>query len=108
MRYLAADVYFHGDKVGHLSRKDAFYRFQYEREYVVNGGLPISFSLPVTTEPYDSVQLHGFFSGLVSEGWLKGLQSKVKKIDKNDELSLLIAGGQDLIGAVTLELPDLP
>ncbi len=108
MRYLAADVYYHGDKAGRLSREDGFYRFLYDREYVIGGGLPISFSLPVTTEPYDSEQLHGFFSGLVSEGWLKDLQSRAKKIDKNDELSLLIAGGQDLIGAVTLELPDLP
>ena len=108
MRYLAADVYYHGNKVGKLSKEDSFFRFQYDRKYVIGGGLPISFSLPVTTEPYDSEQLHGFFSGLVSEGWLKDLQSRAKKIDKNDELSLLIAGGQDLIGAVTLELPDLP
>ena len=108
MRYLAADVYYQGNKTGRLSRDDGFYRFLYDREYVISGGLPISFSLPVTTEPYDSDQLHGFFSGLVSEGWLKDLQSRAKKIDKNDELSLLIAGGQDLIGAVTLELSDLP
>ena len=108
MRYLAADVYYHGNKAGHLSRENGFYRFLYDREYVIGGGLPISFSLPITTEPYDSEQLHGFFSGLVSEGWLKDLQSRAKKIDKNDELSLLIAGGHDLIGAVTLELPNMP
>ncbi len=108
MRYLNADVYYHGDKIGRLSRKDGFFRFQYDREYVIGGGFPISFSLPVTTEPYDSEYLHGFFSGLVSEGWLKNIQSRTKKIDKNDEFSLLVAGGQDLIGAVTLELSDLP
>ena len=58
MRYLVADVYYHGNKAGRLSREDGFYRFLYDREYVIGGGLPISFSLPVTSEPYDTEQLH--------------------------------------------------
>ena len=108
MRYVSANVYYHEVKAGHLSREDGFFRFQYDREYVVTGGLPISFSLPVTTQPFDEEKLHGYFSGLVAEGWLKHLQSQSQKIDENDQFSLLVANGQDLIGAVTIELTDMP
>lgn len=107
MRHVRAYVFFHGQKAGVLSREEEFYRFQYDREYVINGGEKISFSLPVTTESYDSVKLHGFFSGLVAEGWLKNLQSKTQRIDETDEFSLLVANGEDLIGAVTIELQNM-
>lgn len=105
---MSADVYCHGQKAGRLCRESGFFRFQYDRDYVISGGSPVSFSLPVTTEPFDEEKLHGFFSGLVAEGWLKNLQSKLQKIDEKDEFSLLVANGHDLIGAVTIELPDLP
>ena len=108
MYYLEAEVFYHGEPVGLLSRHSDFFRFQYHREYVLDGGDPISFSLPVRIEPYDSELLHGFFSGLVSEGWLKNLQSRTQKIDEKDEFSLLVANGHDLIGAVTIELTNMP
>lgn len=107
MRHVKAMVNFHGELVGCLSRESEFFRFQYDRQYVVSGGKPISFSLPVTSEPYDSKDLFGFFSGLVAEGWLKSLQSKTQKIDDRDEFSLLVENGHDLIGAVTIEVQNL-
>jgi len=107
MRHVSAVVRFHGGVAGFLNRESDCYRFEYSREYVVNGGSPISFSLPVTTEPYFSAQLLGFFSGLVAEGWLKNMQSKTQKIDQQDEFTLLVENGHDLIGAVTIEVQDM-
>ena len=44
-----------------------------------------------------------FFDGLLPEGiQLEGLL-KIRKIDKNDLLSQLIAVGEDLVGAVTVK-----
>lgn len=107
MRHVNALVLFHGEVAGFLSREAECFRFQYDREYVINGGRPISFSLPITTEPYDSAELHSFFSGLVAEGWLKNMQSITQKIDERDEFSLLVENGHDLIGAVTIEVQDM-
>ena len=44
-----------------------------------------------------------FFENLVSEGWLRKLQSQQQKIDENDRFGLLLANGGDLVGAVTVE-----
>ena len=43
-----------------------------------------------------------FFENLVSEGWLRKLQSQEQKIDENDRFGLLLMNGRDLVGAVTI------
>lgn len=78
------------------------YRFQYDRRYLVNG-VPIAFKFPLQQTPFQSQQLFPFFENLASEGWLLKLQSQQQKIDEHDTFSLLIANGQDLVGAITLE-----
>jgi len=48
-----------------------------------------------------------YFSGLVSEGWLKRVQAREQRIDPDDEFALLVNNGDDLPGAVTIELLDM-
>ncbi len=47
-----------------------------------------------------------FFENLVSEGWLRKLQSQHQKIDERDRFTLLVENGKDLVGAVTVEPKD--
>lgn len=101
---LTANVFFYGKPIGMLSRYGDRYVFKYSKTYLESSGGPISFSLPLQEEPFISDRLHPFFSGLVSEGWLKKIQSKSQKIDSKDDFSLLIHNGRDLSGAVTIEL----
>jgi serine/threonine-protein kinase HipA len=102
---LTAKVFFYGEPVGLLSRTDdKKYTFEYSKAYLEGPGSPISFSLPLQEEPFISGCLHPFFSGLVSEGWLRKMQSKHQRIDEKDEFSLLIHNGKDLSGAIKIEL----
>lgn len=46
--------------------------------------------------------LHPFFQHLTAEGWLRGKQARVSALDEADDLGLLLAYGQDCIGAVSV------
>lgn len=98
-----ATVKFHNRISGKLSRRGGLFTFQYDPEFLASTSEPLSLSLPLQSEPFTSGELHGFFSGLISEGWLRRLQSFSQKIDETDELKLLVKNGQDLAGAITIE-----
>lgn len=97
-----ATVYMHGKLAGHLERAGRKVYFQYEADYLENG-LPLSLSLPLRAERFESDGLPAYFSGLCSEGWLRRIQSFEQKIDPNDRFTLLINNGLDLAGAVTIQ-----
>ena len=78
------------------------YSFQYDTQYIATG-LPIAFRLPLQKESFHSETLFPFFENLASEGWLLHLQSTQQKIDERDTFSLLIANGEDLVGAISLK-----
>ena len=96
-----ANVYQGGMLAGELSVIDADYVFTYDAAYL-SVGPAISFGLPLRKEPFVVKELHPFFAGLVSEGWLLNVQSQSQRIDKNDKFGLLLANGLDLVGAVTI------
>ena len=102
-----ADIFLHGDKVGVLQQSDKGYSFAYSDAYVQSGKAAISVSLPVTMQPYETKELHGFFAGLLAEGWLRKTQAKTQQIHADDLFGLLVENGHDLIGAVTIELQNL-
>jgi serine/threonine-protein kinase HipA len=64
-------------------------------------------SLPLRIETFQSNRLFPFFEGLLSEGWLKRVQTVGQKIDELDSFTLLVRNGGDLVGAVSLELIEL-
>jgi serine/threonine-protein kinase HipA len=95
-------VFYQGRFAGLLEESADGYKFTYDRDYLA-GGIPISFRLKLQLEPYESDELMPFFENLVSEGWLRKLQSQQQKIDETDRFGLLLSNGKDLVGAVTVE-----
>ena len=97
-----AAVLFEGRKAGVVEETERGYRFTYDSEFVRNGN-PISVSLPMTREAYESTDLFAFFAGLLPEGWYLDIVSKKLKIDKDDTFGLLLGTCGETIGAVTIE-----
>ena len=79
------------------------YVFQYDEKYVKEHPTEfITFTMPVTTNPYIEKRLFSFFEGLIPEGWLLDIASKNWKINQNDRMGLLLACCQNCIGAVSV------
>lgn len=80
------------------------YVFQYDDQYVKD--FPdkfITFTMPVTNQPYIDKRLFPFFDGLIPEGWLLEIASANWKLNKNDRMGLLQACCQNCIGAVSVK-----
>ncbi len=99
----SAEVYYRDTKAGTLTKTEEGYEFTYDAEYLGDASAgPISLSLPLRGEKYQSPRLFSFFDGLLPEGWLLDLISKTAKIDKNNKFKLLLHTGKDPIGAVSI------
>ena len=97
-----AKVYMHNKLAGYLTEieKNKKYKFSYDEKYKGN---PISLAMPVEIKEYNFNSFPPFFDGLLPEGiQLDGLL-RIKKIDKDDYFSQLMATGADLVGAVSVE-----
>ena len=102
---MRARVRLYGRTAGYLWRdRDGVTGFQYDPEYVDKALPALSASLPLRYEPWEGSTLPAYFAGLVSEGWLRRIQAWQQHIDENDAFSLLIHNGDDLPGAITIEL----
>lgn len=100
-----AEVYFKDKRAGILERTDAGeYLFTYGGAYLDDpDARPVSATLPLTDKPYRSGTLFPFFHGLIAEGWLLELESKILKIDEHNAFELLLATGGDCVGAVSIK-----
>jgi len=96
-----------GRRVGVLAeRPGGGTRFTYDADWLgVEDAAPVSLTLPLRAEPYDSAGLHPFFENLLPEGWLLELSTAKLKIPKDDAFGLLLATCADCIGAVEV-VPD--
>jgi serine/threonine-protein kinase HipA len=97
-----ADVFYHGRLAGILEETDDGYRFIYSSAYLKTGK-PVSLSLPLQKEPFESGTLFPFFAGMNSEGWYRDIVCATKKIDPADEFGILLVTGENTIGAVTVK-----
>ena len=98
-----AFVYLRESKAGLLEKTERGYRFSYFEAYLsTNDAQPVSLTLPLTDEPYESERLFPFFLGLIPEGWLLDLTSRTLKIDPENSFDILLATGGDCIGAVKI------
>ena len=99
-----AKVVMVGVPVGRLEElDDGRTRFTYSPDWLKRANaVPISLTLPLRSEPYDSKGLHPFFENLLPEGWLLELSSKKLKISKDDAFGLLLTLGGDCVGAVEI------
>lgn len=97
-----AKVYVNGIEAGILTElvKGNDYVFEYHDNY---NSLEISRTMPVSQRIYKFNKFPPFFDGLLPEGvQLEGLL-KIKKIDRSDYFSQLIAIGEDMVGVVTVK-----
>ena len=97
-----AKVYVKGIEAGILTElvQGKEYVFEYLEEYK---GLEVSLTMPTNQKVYKFDNFPPFFDGLLPEGiQLEGLL-KIKKIDRSDYFSQLIAIGGDTVGAVTVK-----
>ncbi len=97
-----AKVYVKGVEAGILSeiKQGTEYTFEYLEDYA---GIEISLTMLPTQKKFIFHKFPPFFEGLLPEGiQLEGLL-KIKKIDRNDLFSQLVAVGDDLVGAITIK-----
>lgn len=99
-----AKIYYKEDLAGHLTETDdGEYLFQYTAEYVErHPNQFLSFTMPVSPQPYKDKRLFPFFEGLIPEGWLLDIAAKSWKLSPNDRVGLLLACCQNCIGAVSV------
>jgi serine/threonine-protein kinase HipA len=97
-----AKVYVKAVEAGTLTEliKGKEYGFEYIDGY---NGPEVSRTMPTKEKIYKFERFPPFFEGLLPEGiQLEGLL-KIKKIDKHDYFSQLIAVGDDMVGVVTVK-----
>ena len=93
-----------GQPVGIIEENGNKLVFKYLLEWLSHeNAVPISLTLPLRTEPYETEGLHPFFENLLPEGWLLDVSSKKLKISKDDPFGLLLATCGDCVGAVEIE-----
>ncbi|PWT74937.1 MAG: phosphatidylinositol kinase [Bacteroidetes bacterium] len=105
MNKISAIVKYNSKPAGILSKEDGIYRFTYNETYLREAGnRPISITMPLRKEPYQTETLFPVFINMLSEGANKKNQSRMLKIDENDHFSFLLATAKfDSIGPLTIE-----
>jgi serine/threonine-protein kinase HipA len=93
----------HNNLAGIVSEVETGYHFVYDRKYLESkGAIPISLTLPLQEEPFESNTLFAFFDGLIPEGWLLNISIKNWKLNPRDRMGLLLTVCRDCIGAVSV------
>jgi len=108
MKKRVGQVKLAGKPVGTIEEIGDQTRFTYAPDWLARpDAVPISVTLPLRIEPYESRGLHPFFENLLPEGWLLEITSKRLKISKDDAFGLLLATCSDCVGAVEIEPLDI-
>lgn len=94
------EVLYQDRRAGWLEETDSGYRFTYETAWVETQQPPVSLTLPLRPEPYESKILFAFFDNLIPEGWLLDLGTRSWKLDPRDRFGCLAAFCRDCVGAV--------
>lgn len=105
----SGNVLFKNKLAGVVWQDEDGHHFRYDKDYLqTERVLPISLTLPLREEPYQSKVLFPFFDGLIPEGWLLDLTVKNWKLHPADRMGLLLTACKDCIGAVSVEPVKLP
>ncbi len=101
-------VYFKDTFAGYLRQEPGErFLFTYDESYLNSNNPPISYTMPLSAEPFISEYgLHPFFDNLVSEGWLEHAQARLIGKRMWSRFELLLAFGLDLAGAVSIIDPE--
>jgi len=101
-RQVSADVYKQGRLCAGLRRRIDGVEFRYRVEYLERPGPAVATTLPVSPEPVlrPPGAVPAYFAGLLPEGRRLTALRRAVKTSPDDELSLLLAIGADVIGDV--------
>jgi len=100
---IQAEVLYNADRAGILVKNPEGYAFTYDPVYLKKAeALPISLSLPLQAESFESKELFPFFDGLLPEGWLQELTVRTLHLDPEDRFGFLLVTGGHTIGAVSV------
>jgi serine/threonine-protein kinase HipA len=104
-----ADVYKRGRLAAHLTRVGDDVEFAYTTEWVAAAGAPVATTLPVTDEPVVTRggAVPAFFAGQLPEGRRLGALRRSLKTSADDELTLVLAVGGDVVGDVQVVPTDV-
>jgi serine/threonine-protein kinase HipA len=98
-----AEVRFRLIRAGWLEENGDGFAFRYDPEWLERPDAePVSFTLPMRSEPYVSKTMLPFFDGLIPEGWLLDVAARNWKLDPRDRMGLLLSVCGETIGAVTI------
>jgi len=97
-----ADVYKQDQLAGHLTSTGEGVSFKYTHDYIVSSNDAVASTLPVRAAPYvtGAGAVPAFFAGLLPEGARLLAVVNAVKTSPDDELSLLLAVGEDAIGDI--------
>lgn len=97
-----ADVYKGAELAAHLTRTKEGVRFEYTPEYLASNSPQIAHTLPKSSEPQFVAAggVPSFFAGLLPEGRRLYVLQRAIKTSADDELSLVLAVGHDVVGDV--------
>lgn len=101
----SAQVFYNGQPAGILTKAGKVYRFAYDELYLlIPGSRPVSITMPLRKEVYESELLFPVFVNMLSEGANKRIQCRMLKIDEQDYFGLLLATTiDDSIGPITVK-----
>lgn len=98
-----AEIKIHDQIAGWLSQDENGYHFIYDAGYLnIPNAEPVSLTLPLQEETFNSKMLFPFFDGLIPEGWLLDIAERNWKLNTRDRMGLLLACCKDCIGAVSV------
>lgn len=88
---------------GILSEGEDGYVFTYREDYLKSRNpLPVSLTLPLQAESFNSENLFPFFDGLIPEGWLLAVAHKNWKLNPRDRMGLLLKTCRDCVGNISV------
>lgn len=98
-----AQVFYKDILAGILEENEDSYTFIYDENYLKQEqSKPISLTLPLQKEKYESKILFPFFDGLIPEGWLLEIAVNNWKLNQRDRFGLLLAMCRDCIGCISI------
>lgn len=98
-----AQVFYQDQSAGLLSENEEGYSFVYESQYLENSNSkPVSLTLPLQKDAFESKILFPFFDGLIPEGWLLNIAIDNWKINPRDRFGLLLSMCRDCIGCISI------
>ena len=99
-----AAIYIKDIFCGILTEDEEGFHFAYDSAYLSEPfALPLSPTMPLTTEAFEKEMMFPVFDGLIPEGWLLDIASKSWKIDPRDRMGLLLACCKDCIGDISVK-----